>query len=108
MTQVTLFDALASEQGKTQGMKAAADGNRELLEEARMIAYQIAYCHGTVHADAVVAELVRRGYPPQALGNAAGSLFKGKKWEHTGGYHKSARPWAHSNDLKIWKLRTNQ
>jgi hypothetical protein len=108
VTSLPLFDALASEQGKTQGMKAAADGNKKLLDEARGIARQYAYCHQTVTADDVVAELVRRGHSPNCLGNSAGSLFLRSEFEWTGGFKKSTRVWAHSNLLREWRLRRNQ
>jgi hypothetical protein len=49
--------------------------------------------------------LVEKGVSVFALGNAAGSLFKGKQWQWTGRYRKSERVHAHSNPLKVWRLK---
>jgi hypothetical protein len=108
MTSLPLFDALASEQGKAQGMKAAADSNKKLLEEARGIARRIAYIKGIVTADDVQAELIIRGYPENPLGNAAGSLFPRSEFEFTGNFRQSKRVKGHANLLREWRLRRNQ
>jgi len=38
------------------------------------------------------------------LGNAAGSIFAGKRWKFTGDRVKSRRPSAHAREIKVWRL----
>jgi hypothetical protein len=101
----SLFDADASEAGKVAGMGRAAESRASLLDLARPIAVYIALSRPTreVTADDVQRGLVELGYSPHALGNAAGSLFKGKEWEWTGKFIKSERVHSHSNLLRVWR-----
>jgi hypothetical protein len=100
--QQTSFNFTESIAARDRGMTIAADNNRDLLEQAREIAVSIARRKGTVTADDVAYEMECRELPP--LGNAAGSLFKGKQWAWTGQRIKSARVHAHANELKVWRL----
>ncbi len=86
-------------------MLFAANNNATLLEEAREIARTIARRVGEVTADDVQMELQRRGYSIKALGNAAGSIFRGREWHWTGRLVKSARIHAHANMLRVWSLK---
>ncbi len=104
--ETSCFNAAESQRHAEQGMLFAANNNATLLEEAREIARTIARRVGEVTADDVQMELQRRGYGLKALGNAAGSLFKGREWEKIPGrVVKSARIHAHANELKVWKLK---
>lgn len=101
--QASLFDAPASEAAKKAGMQQAADSNKSLLEHARKVAVELAQ-RGPITADDVQRRLVEQGISEKALGNAAGSLFKGKQWVWTGRLVKSSRVHAHSNLLREWRL----
>jgi len=98
------FDAAESQRHAEQGMLFAAENNAALLTLAREIARSIARRKGEVTADDVQMELHNRGYSLKALGNAAGSLFRGREWVFTGRMVKSARIHAHSNLLRVWRL----
>jgi len=95
------------EQLKEHGMQLAASNNQELLDKVRVGVEQIALSRDdrTATADDAANWLVANHYSPHALKNAAGSLFKEKKWEFTGRWIKSQRPWAHCNDIRIWRLK---
>jgi hypothetical protein len=104
--QTALFDKQASELAKERGMVYAAVKHQDALDLARGIARTIALqAPDGITADDVVQELVRRGHGIHCLGNAAGSLFRGPEWIFTGQRRKSARVHAHSNELKVWRLR---
>lgn len=97
-----LFDAAESDRRKREGMAIAADASSH-LDLAREIAIDLARAHGEVHADMVIAELNER-HGLTTLGNAAGSLFRGKHWKFSGRRVKSSRKHAHCNELKVWQL----
>lgn len=101
----SLFDALASESARERGMATAASNRRELLATARALAVEIARRREDrcVTADDVQRALVERGVGIHELGNAAGSLFKGKGWRATGRYVKSQRVHAHANRIAVWE-----
>lgn len=102
LEQRSIFDAIASEQLKREGMDKAAKNN-PLLGAARQIARELAARLGTVNMDDVCWEMYRRGMDSRQLGNAAGSVFNG--WQWTGEFVKSKRPESHSNLLRCWRLR---
>ncbi len=89
------------------GQRKAADRNRETLELARQVAFELAQQNGEVNADDVVWQLVKHhGMDVHCLGNAAGSLFSKKSvWEWTGKFHRSKRTHARGNMLRIWRLK---
>jgi len=58
--------------------------------------------------DDVVLGMVEKGYGWHCLGNSAGGVFRDKRFEWTGRYHKSERIWANGNELKIWRLKDAQ
>lgn len=100
-----LFDAVASQQAKSAGMAQAADNKKSLLKLAREIAVELGRTKRDVTADDVQLALVRRGISIRALGNAAGSIFRGKEWTWTGRMVKSSRVHAHANLLRVWRYR---
>lgn len=105
MRQLTIFDAPASQAAKQSGMDRAAANAVDILSLARGVARSLASERADgITADDIVERLVRLGYSPHALGNAAGSLFRGREWRWTGERRKSARVHAHANELKVWKL----
>lgn len=101
---MNLFDAAESERRKDAGMALAAASREAILEVARERARFVARERGEVSMDDVVAALVVNGYDPAELGNAAGSVFRGREWVWTGRFVKSARVASHSNLLRVWRL----
>lgn len=102
------------EELKREGVQRAAASKDSQLGAARCIAYDIAtgvlpHADGVLRADRlcnaddVAAVLEAEGRP--SLGNAAGSLFAEQVWEFTGARVKSQRAHAHSNELKVWRLK---
>ena len=108
MEQLSLnWNPEEGERRKRRGMDQAAANKNPLLTKARELAVQIAKRQGTVNADEVVFAMECEGYPPGCLGNSAGSIFRGL-FEKTGEFAKSARPWAHANELRVWRLKDAQ
>lgn len=106
MKQIGLFDSQRGELEKKAGMKAAADAKKSYLERARWGAFLIARRgDGTCNMDQVAEYLAFLGISPEDLGNAAGSVFKGKEWVFTGRRIKSARVSSHAREIKIWRLK---
>lgn len=91
---------------KREGMARAATNRASLLKLARWLAVEIAESRTSriVSMDDVQAALVDLGISDRALGNAAGSVFKGGKWAWTGSRIQSLRPHAHRNEIKTWRL----
>lgn len=100
-----LFSYQRGQELKANGMAHAALPKKDLLELAQDIAVELAKTRGTISADDVQFELHRRGISIKALGNSAGSLFIGDKWQWTGDRVKSKRTHAHGNEIKTWRLR---
>jgi len=103
----TLFDPVASEAAKTEGMTLAADNKAGLLALARDIAKRAALAKSsrTASADDVTEAFVAQGIPAGALGNAAGSIFTEECWEFTGLRIKSKRVCNHAREIKVWRLK---
>jgi hypothetical protein len=99
---MTLFDLAEAERRKEEGMARAASARRELLAVAQGIAQELAQRHGCVHADDVAMEMHLRGSSWEALGNAAGSVFRGMEW--TGDVRQSLRPSTHGRIIRVWRL----
>lgn len=89
---------------KQEGQSRAASAKSAELAHARVLARCIAENgDGTCHAD-LVAEALAKGGRAQ-LGNAAGVFFQTDEWEFTGERVKSKRAQAHTNELKVWRLK---
>jgi len=99
----TLFDDPGVAR-KDAGMAKATEGREAILEEARAVAMALATAHGEVTIDDVQAELARRGYQGNQLGNAAGSVFS-KCFVKTGRYRKSNRPAMHAHENPVWRMK---
>jgi len=89
---------------KERGMNTAAMNRAQLLAEAIRCAWRLGVTHGQVSADMIAAEFIRRGLDFAALGNAAGSIFKGADWEPCG-FTQSTRPARHAGMIRVWKLK---
>jgi hypothetical protein len=102
------FDPVLAEKWKREKMAAAASSpaHQELLNLLRPALVQLALCRDsrTVTADDAQAWLGEHGYGPGALGNAAGSIFRGGEWKLVG-YRMSARVSRHRNRVGVWQLQ---
>jgi hypothetical protein len=94
---------MESERRRNAGMAAAKNGREWLLAEARRAARNACSVYGEVHADDVAIWMANRGMDYAALGNAAGSVFRGMEW--TGRVVRSERPSTHGRILRVWRLR---
>jgi hypothetical protein len=103
----TEFDPVLAEKWKREKMAAAASSpaHQELLSLLRPALRAIAAGRSDrcVTADDAQAWLGEHGYEPGALGNAAGSIFRGGEWKLVG-YRMSARVSRHRNRVGIWRL----
>ena len=78
----------------------------ELLEFARQLARVCALTHpdGLCTVDDVYDALVRLGHASGALGNTAGSIFRGGEWELTRLRLRSRRRSSRGREIKVWHL----
>jgi hypothetical protein len=101
------FDKKLADRFKKEAMAAAASSpaHQELLNLLRPALRAIALGRSDrcVTADDAQAWLLEHGYEPGALGNAAGSLFKGCEWKLSG-YKMSDRVSRHRNRVGVWRL----
>lgn len=105
-TGMSLFDYAESQRRAEIGIGIAVDQNASLVVKAREIAVELCRRLGTVTMDDVQAELVRRKICGiKDLGNAAGGVFRDRRFEPTGRMVKSARIHAHANKLTEWRLK---
>lgn len=102
-----IFDFDAGERLKEEGQNRAAVRRLELLQFARDGLENIARSRESreVTADDATRYLVENGESGNALGAAAGSLFRGKQWEFTGRWVKSEKVTNHASDLRVWRLK---
>jgi hypothetical protein len=105
MVQASInFDISEGESRKETGIALACMERDDVLEQAREIAVYLAHLHATVTIDCVILEMQARGLHPELLGNAAGSVFRGKQWRFTGRWQKSARVSNHARVNRVWEL----
>ena len=100
----TLFDYAQSIQERDKGMRTATSGREQALSKARQIAFRLANLNGQVTADDVRKEYEYRGGNWSDLGNAAGSIFKGKQWQCVG-FENSTVTTSHARALRVWALK---
>ena len=109
MEQLDLFDAAKAQELKAEGMKVSRENPERisLLDIAREGARKAAESRisRTATADDAYVYLTSLGYDQFSLGNAAGSLFRGKEWEFTGGFRASRRTSNHGHLQRVWRLR---
>lgn len=104
---VELFDHSAGAEAARDGIERAQYGllpwNIGLLEEAQCTAIAIAKQKGEVTADDVVAAFNQVGVDlPGTIGNAMGSLFRGRHWRHAG-TKSSTRITNHARLMRVWR-----
>ena len=83
------------------GIHRVAENNGAFLEAARETAKRQAHRYGEITCDDVRKVCSIDPLHP----NAWGALFKGKDWEWTGRYRKSALVQGHGNMQRVWRLR---
>ena len=99
------FNLFEGEVQKDQGIARASWSRGMLLDEARLIAYDIARRLGEVTYDDVYREMLKRGLHPENMGNAAGSVFRDPTiFAFTGRWSKSARITNHARVNRVWTL----
>ena len=103
-----LFDLSLGRAQREAGMRLASTHRGAVLHAARAIAVRVAQGRADrcVTADDVYRHL--GAGDKQRLGNAAGSLFRGGRWEFTGHWKHSRRITNHARDIKIWRLRADR
>jgi hypothetical protein len=99
-----LFDSLRGQQRKREGMDVAANRRTRILALARTVAERHAELYGTVTIDDVMQGLTTCGLEPADLGQAAGSVFRGKAFKWTGAWMESKRPSNHARAVRVWRL----
>jgi len=109
LKETPLFDAMAAREAAQVGMAQAAGNKASLLEFAKKVACEIGRRKRFVSADDVQMELITvHKISEHALGNAAGSIFKGNEWKWDGSSMvKSIRVSAHGRYIKVWKYVGN-
>jgi len=92
---------------RDEGMLLASSKRAYILSYARVLAVTIAKNKPDkrVTADDVYRQLGLLGLDWNILGNAAGSLFRGDRWEFTGERKKSVRISNHARWIMVWKLK---
>ncbi len=115
MTQTAMqFDSATNspelaQQAAEHGIRQACSPayRKALLEYARGMAVHIAVNYGTVNADEVRQRFItHQGIDEWAkLGNAAGSIFRGKQWRFTGEWRQSGYVSRHGAMVRVWALR---
>jgi hypothetical protein len=96
----------SGEQLRKEGQAQAAASKESHVGYARELAVDIAMsrqdrcCNMLLVNEALAAE----GRP--GLGPAAGSVFLSHVWEFTGQRVKDTRAHAHSNEIKVWRLKS--
>jgi hypothetical protein len=103
-SQNTIFNVIEAEEERLAGMSRAADGKQSLLTLAREIACELGRSMRFVTADDVTRVLVERHrISEHALGNAAGSVFRGTMWRDTEKRVKATRVASHCRELRVWE-----
>lgn len=98
------------EERRDRGMELAAERRAGALAKAQSFAKHLA----TQEQKTVTASDVRQAmesawaagygqYTWEDLGNAAGSIFRGKQWRHTGRYEKASHEHSHARRVGVWE-----
>ena len=105
-TAKTTFSREASNAARDKGCYVAATHRHEILTVAKLTAIDIALADPARECDSdrVYAQMIKDGHDTSQLGPAAGSIFKGGKWEFTGRWKNSERVSNHSAALRVWRL----
>lgn len=91
----------AGDERRDAGIEAAVSKRRALTWFAKEIALDLGRYGSTVCMDDVQRKLVEAGHTPGDLGNAAGSVFRGKGWVCVG-FRNSKRDARQSGANRVW------
>jgi len=105
MKTTSLFDLSEGVKARETGKSLAAVNRATILRNARAVAIWVAESRPDrcVSADDVYRYLSSE--QSSQLGNAAGSLFRGSRWENTGRRKQSKRISNHARWIMIWRLK---
>lgn len=98
-----LFNYMEAQRRRNAGLAAAENGREWLLAQAQRLARESCDINGEATSDDVAMMMASRGLDYGALGNAAGSVFKGMEW--TGRVVRSERPSTHGRIIRVWRLK---
>jgi hypothetical protein len=93
---------------RDEGIDAASSPRYRsaLLTKVREIARSVAaFSPLGITADDVAAHCSRHGLPFEALGKAAGGIFRGGDFEPTGEWRQSPRASNHARPQRVWRLK---
>lgn len=98
------LDLFAGLELRDAGMRLAESSKHDLVEKVRYQLERIALGRAdrTVTIDDAAAFLEAMG---EGLGNAAGSVFKGERWEFTGQFVPSRRITNRGRYVRVWRLK---
>ena len=99
-----LLDEVLAQYRKEKGMALAAAARGSLLAAAQECAVRVCGEYGEVTSDMVAFRMQAIGLDYSALGNASGSVFRGR-FEWTGHMVASIRPSTHARMIKVWRLK---
>ena len=100
MTEETQFDLFQGRRLRDEGMSVAAANRMTTLEEARIVAEQLAASKGDITIDDVNEVIEARG---MHLGPAAGSVFRSEKWVPVG-YRQTTKKTSHARPVRVWRF----
>ena len=101
MTQ-DLFDLDEALRLKEKGIQQAEAARYSPLEIARKVAFDLALMVDGITSDDVHRLLDRE--TSEALGPAAGALFRGSEWAWTGEWRQSSKVTNRGRYLRVWRL----
>ena len=101
----TVFNRSLGMARKEYGMERAAEARAELLAQCRAAvkAAALRRADRTATADDSSRFLESIGLPAESLGNAAGSLFRGRGWRKTGQTRNSERASNNAHANFVWE-----
>lgn len=100
MIQGELFNEGERDEGKVFSVKNRFNAFYVAKREAIILG-----AASEITADDVQDRMEELGYVPGDLGNAAGSVFSGGRWERVG-YTKSRRASRHAGVIGVWRLKS--
>ncbi len=101
--ELTLFDYAETQRHAEAGIAIAAENNATVLHQVKEIARELGRKQIFVNADDVQREMAKRKIRSETLGNAAGSVFKGREWRFAGRYVASERIASHGRMIRVWQ-----
>lgn len=95
--------AKASVDSASEGIQKAVSAHSKVFSIARDLAIQHGKTNRYVNIEHVQDGLIKLGYKPSDLGNAAGGIFRSKLWKDTGKTVKSSRKDSRARKITVWR-----